>query len=82
MECETRHSIFEKYLVLWVLLCMLVGLFLSQFIPQLGIAINSLQFAGISIPISVLLFLMMYPVLLNLQLSKLKKLQKTRNQTS
>ena len=67
---------FEKYLALWVLLCMFIGLFLSQFLPELSIAINDLQFAGISIPIGICLFLMMYPALLNLQLSELKKLAK------
>jgi len=69
-------GIFEKYLAVWVFLCMLVGLFLSQFIPELSIAINDLQFGGISIPIGVCLFLMMYPALLNLQFSELKKLAK------
>lgn len=53
---------------------MLAGLLLSQVLPELSIAINGLQFAGISIPIGVCLFLMMYPALLNLQLSELKKL--------
>lgn len=67
---------FEKYLVVWVFLCMMTGLFLSQIIPELSIAINNLQFAGISIPIGVCLFLMMYPALLNLQFSELKKLAK------
>ena len=69
-------GIFEKYLALWVFLCMIIGLFLSQFLPELSIAINNLQFAGISIPIGVCLFLMMYPALLNLQLGELKKLAK------
>jgi ACR3 family arsenite transporter len=69
-------GVFEKYLAIWVFLCMLTGLFLSQFLPQLSIAINSLQFAGISIPIGVCLFLMMYPALINLQLSELKKIAK------
>jgi ACR3 family arsenite transporter len=55
---------------------MLTGLFLSQAIPELSMAINNLQFAGISIPIGVCLFLMMYPALLNLQLTELKKLAK------
>jgi ACR3 family arsenite transporter len=40
------------------------------------VAINNLQLAGISIPIGICLFLMMYPALLNLQLSELKKLAK------
>jgi len=69
-------SVFEKYLALWVFLCMLIGLFLSQVFPELSFAINNLQFAGISIPIGICLFLMMYPALLNLQLGELKKLAK------
>jgi ACR3 family arsenite transporter len=73
---EVQLGVFEKYLAVWVFLCMVIGLLLSQFIPQLSIAINNLQFAGISIPIGVCLFLMMYPALLNLQFSELKKLAK------
>jgi ACR3 family arsenite transporter len=73
---EIQLGIFEKYLALWVFLCMVIGLLLSQLIPELSIAINNLQFGGISIPIGVLLFLMMYPALLNLQFSELKKLAK------
>ena len=73
---KIQLGIFEKYLALWVLLCMVAGLFLSQLLPELSIAINDLQFAGISIPIGICLFLMMYPALLNLQLSELKKLTK------
>jgi ACR3 family arsenite transporter len=69
-------GIFEKYLAVWVFLCMIIGLLLSQFIPELSIAINSLQFAGISIPIGACLLLMMYPALLNLQFSELKKIAK------
>jgi len=69
-------SFFEKYLVVWVFLCMLVGLFLSQVLPEVSQAINGLQFAGISIPIGVCLFLMMYPAILNLQFGELKKLAK------
>jgi ACR3 family arsenite transporter len=73
---EIQLGIFEKYLALWVFVCMLAGLFLSQVIPELSVAINNLQFAGISIPIGICLFLMMYPALLNLRLSELKKLAK------
>ena len=73
---QVHLSVFEKYLALWVMLCMVTGLFLSQIVPELSIAINNLQFAGISIPIGICLFLMMYPALLNLQLSELKKITK------
>ncbi len=73
-EASSGLGTFEKYLAAWVALCMVLGLLLSQYFPALGIAINSLQVAGISIPIGICLFLMMYPALLNLQLSELKKL--------
>jgi ACR3 family arsenite transporter len=73
---EIHLGFFEKYLAIWVLACMIIGLILSQVVPQISNAINDLQYAGISIPFGVLLFLMMYPALLNLQFNELKKLAK------
>ena len=70
---KVQLGIFEKYLALWVFLCMITGLILSQYLPELSIAINNLQYAGISIPIGVCLFLMIYPAFLNIQLNELKK---------
>ena len=75
-ETKVHLGFFEKYLALWVILCMITGLLLSQILPELSVAINNLQFIGISIPIGICLFLMMYPALLNLQLNELKKLAK------
>jgi ACR3 family arsenite transporter len=72
---ETKElGFFEKYLAAWVALCMVLGLGLSQYFPALSIAINNLQISGISIPIGICLFLMMYPALLNFQVAELKKL--------
>ena len=68
-------SRFEKYLALWVGLCMVIGVVLSQTVPGISETIDSWQVRGISIPIGICLFLMMYPALLNLQLSELKKLR-------
>jgi arsenite transporter len=68
-------SKFEKYLAVWVALCMALGLFLSKFVPGIGETINSWQYHGISIPIGICLFLMMYPAMLNLQIAELKKLK-------
>ncbi len=68
-------SKFEKYLALWVALCMIIGVVLSQTVPGISEAIDSWQIRGISIPIGICLFLMMYPAMLNLQVSELKKLK-------
>lgn len=74
VEDVRKLGVFEKYLAAWIVLCILVGLFLAQYFPVLSITINNMQIGGISIPIGVCLFLMMYPALLNLQLEELKKL--------
>jgi ACR3 family arsenite transporter len=66
---------FEKYLAVWVALCMGAGVLLSQTIPGISQTIDAWQVRGISIPIGICLFLMMYPALLNLQVSALKKLR-------
>lgn len=74
MSEEKNISIFEKYLALWVALCMGAGILLSVYLPGLSEAIDSWQVRGISVPIGVCLFLMMYPAMLNIQFSEIKKL--------
>jgi len=66
---------FEKYLAIWVAACMGFGLLLSQTMPGLSEAIDSMQVKGMSIPIGICLFLMMFPAMLNLQLAELRKLR-------
>jgi len=73
---EKNLSTFEKYLAVWVAVCMAAGLILSQTLPGLSQTLNNWQIHGISIPIGICLFLMMYPALLNLQLNELKKLMR------
>lgn len=76
IEEKSALSTFEKFLAVWVAICMGIGLLLSQFIPNLSEAIDNLKIAGISLPIGICLFLMMYPAMLNLQGEELKKLGK------
>ncbi len=75
MKEEHVHlSVFEKYLAIWVLVCMGIGIALSQYFPALGQTFDAWQIRGISVPIGICLFLMMYPALLNLQMGELKNL--------
>ena len=75
-ETKAHLGFIEKYLAVWVALCMAAGLLLSQFFPGLSVALDSWQVRGISIPIGICLFLMMYPALMNLQVNELKKLRR------
>ncbi|MHA1237073.1 MAG: arsenic resistance protein, partial [Candidatus Hodarchaeales archaeon] len=76
IDKEGGLGIFEKFLALWVAVCMLIGIILSQIVPAISETIDSWQINGISIPIGICLFLMMYPAMLNLKTSELKKLTK------
>jgi len=73
---EKKIGYFEKLLPLWVAICIVIGIALSQLVPQISLAIDSLKIGQISIPIGICLFLMMYPAMLNLKGSELKKLGK------
>ncbi|MHA1975475.1 MAG: ACR3 family arsenite efflux transporter [Candidatus Hodarchaeales archaeon] len=73
---ESALNLFEKYLVVWIPLCMLAGILLSEYLPWISETIDDIQVRGISIPIGICLFLMMYPAVLNLKGSELKKLGK------
>ncbi len=72
---EKRLSNFEKYLVLWIPLCGGLGILLSEY-SSLGSQIEALSVRGMSIPIGVCLFFMMYPAVLNLKAAELRKLGK------
>lgn len=55
-------SVFQKYLTLWVIICMVVGVLVGQFLPQIPEFLNKFEFAGISIPMAILIWLMMMKV--------------------
>jgi ACR3 family arsenite transporter len=74
MAAEKSIGFFEKYLTLWVFICMLIGVLLSQFFPNLSHGLNEWKIGEVSIPIGICLFLMMYPALLNFQMEEVKKL--------
>jgi ACR3 family arsenite transporter len=72
-EKEGHLGIFEKYLTLWIAACIVVGLLVGRFLPQFGEFMDSLKFRQLSIPIGVLLFFMMYPTVLGIRFSDIRK---------
>jgi ACR3 family arsenite transporter len=73
---EKGLGTFEKYLAVWIVICMGIGILIAQVFPFVSPIINSLTFQGISIPIGICLFFMMYPALLNLNFHEIVKLRK------
>jgi len=76
-EKERQLGLFEKYLTLWIVICMLVGLLLGRFLPEFGRYLDSLKFQRISIPIGILLFFMMYPTVAAIRFSDVTKAVKS-----
>ena len=58
MESKKRISIFQKYLSVWVIICMVVGVLLGRFLPQVPEFLNRFEYARVSVPMAILIWLM------------------------
>jgi len=67
---------FEKYLTLWVALGILAGIGLGYFFGDSIEVISSLEFAKVNIPVAVLIWLMIYPMMLQVDFTSIKKIGK------
>ena len=71
-EKERKLGIWGKYLTLWVALCIGAGIGLGKLFPQLSDILAKLEVAHISIPIAVLLFAMIYPIMVQISWEEIK----------
>lgn len=71
-----RLNLFERYLSVWVALCILVGVGLGQTFPQLVDSLRSAEFgegSHINLPIAVLIWLMIVPMMMKVDLTALRQ---------
>ena len=75
---ENRSAIgyFERFLTLWVLLCMVLGVILGKYVPGFSEFFKRLEFAQINIPIAVLIWLMVFPMMLKIDFTSIKNVGK------
>jgi ACR3 family arsenite transporter len=64
-------GLFERYLTLWVALCIIVGIALGQTVPDLFHALGNATVAHVNMPVAVLVWLMIIPMLLKIDLTAL-----------
>jgi ACR3 family arsenite transporter len=74
---ERKLSIFEKYLTLWVALCIGAGIFLGRIAPGVATTLDSLSVYQVSIPIAICLFFMMYPIMVKIDFNDVIRAGKT-----
>ncbi|MDP3139167.1 MAG: ACR3 family arsenite efflux transporter [Burkholderiaceae bacterium] len=69
-------SVFERYLTVWVFLCIIAGIVLGQFFPGVFQAIGAMEFAQVNLPVGLLIWVMIIPMLIKVDFSALGEVRK------
>ncbi|MEL4896294.1 ACR3 family arsenite efflux transporter [Crocosphaera sp. Alani8] len=70
-------NIFEKYLTLWVAICIVLGIVLGRSFPNVAETLDGMSLYNVSIPIAICLFFMMYPIMVKIDFSQAIQAAKT-----
>jgi ACR3 family arsenite transporter len=65
-------STFERYLTLWVALCIVAGIALGHVVPGFFHAVGAAEVARVNLPVAVLIWLMVIPMLLKIDFASLR----------
>ncbi len=78
MDREKPQGIgfFEKYLTVWVLLCMAAGVLIGKFLPGVPALLGRFEYAQVSIPIAILIWLMIYPMMMKVDFASIRNVGK------
>ena len=78
MSTETKQGmgVFQRYLTLWVVLCMAAGVLIGRFLPAVPQFLNQFEYANVSIPIAILIWLMIYPMMLKVDFQSIRDVGK------
>lgn len=74
---EPGISIFQRYLTLWVLLCMVLGVLIGKYLPAVPAFLNRFEYAKVSIPMAILIWLMIYPMMMRVDFQSIKNVGKS-----
>lgn len=75
-KAKSGIGFFEKFLTVWVLLCMGAGILIGKFIPGFGNFMSKLEVANVNIPIAILIWLMIFPMMLKIDFTSIKQVRK------
>jgi ACR3 family arsenite transporter len=69
-------SFFDKYLTLWVILCMAAGVLIGKYLPFIPNFLGKFEYANVSIPIAILIWVMIYPMMMKVDFQSVKNVGK------
>ena len=75
-ENHTGINFFQRYLTVWVFLCMAAGVLLGHFAPAVPAFLNRFEYARISIPMAILIWVMIYPMMLKVDFNSIRNVGK------
>jgi ACR3 family arsenite transporter len=64
---------FGRYLTIWVALCIVAGVAIGQLVPSFPETLSKFEYAQVSIPVAILIWLMIYPMMLKIDFSSIVK---------
>lgn len=73
---STEIGFFQKYLTIWVALCMLAGVLIGKFLPGVPAFLNQFEYAKVSIPVAILIWVMIYPMMMKVDFQSVKNVGK------
>lgn len=75
-EKSTGIGFFQKYLTIWVILCMAAGVLIGRFLPSIPAFLNQFEYAKVSIPVAILIWVMIYPMMMKVDFQSIKNVRK------
>ena len=72
----TGMGSFERYLPIWVILCMTVGILIGKFLPVIPEFLGRFEYANVSVPMAILIWIMIYPMMLKIDFLSIKDVGK------
>lgn len=72
---DTSMSVFERYLTVWVFLCIIAGITLGHFLPSVFQTIGRMEFAQVNLPVGILIWVMIIPMLVKVDFSALNQVR-------
>ena len=71
-ENQSGISFFQRYLTVWVMICMALGILIGKFLPGIPAFLNRFEYAKVSIPMAILIWLMIYPMMMKVNFQSIK----------
>lgn len=73
---KNNISAFQRYLTVWVILCMVIGVLIGKYLPIIPKFLNQFEYAKVSIPMALLIWLMIYPMMMKVDFQSIKNVGK------